>query len=97
MKPFIITTIVDVIRHLQSMYDVYELNFHPDDNYSDYVDNLGNNAFTDEEALMLDLAMERCFFVCEDEGFDLYELGNEIQLREYKKRGILPQDFGVER
>ena len=93
MKPIVIASIVDVINFLQSLYDQYDLAFHPDDQFCDYVDNLGQQVFTDHQACMLDDAMEKCFFVCEDNGFDLYEIGHELQIREFKKRGILPQDF----
>jgi hypothetical protein len=56
-----------------------------------YVDNFGNPTFTEEEALVLDTVMEECFFVCDKAGLDLYEIGHEVQLREFRKRGILPQ------
>ena len=88
-EPIIIANMVDVVTFLQSLYDKYDLAFHPDDQFIDYVDDLEQPLFNEGNALLLDEAMEACFFVCEKVGFDLYEVGHEIQLREFRKRGII--------
>jgi len=91
MNTIAINNIADVVRFFQFLYDEFDLAFHPDDAFIDYVDGHGNLTFTEEEALVLDEKMEECFFLCEKAGLDLYEIGHEIQLREFRKRGILPQ------
>ena len=91
MKTIAINNIADVVRFFQSLYDEFDLAFHPDSEFIDYVDNLGNPTFTEAEALVLDEAMEACFFLCDKAGLDLYEIGQEVQLKEFRKRGILPQ------
>jgi hypothetical protein len=91
MKSINIKTIKDVTAFFQSLYDLYDVAFHPDDCFGDYVDNLGNPTFTDEEAIVLDETMEKCFFLCDKIGVDLYEIGCEAQLKEFTKRGIFPQ------
>lgn len=92
MKKIKINTVKDITTFFQSLYDLYDLAFHPDDCFGDYVDNLGHPTFTESEALVLDETMEKCFFLCDKAGLDLYEIGCEVQLREFRKRGILPQE-----
>jgi len=89
MQSIEIDNIADVIRFFQSLYDACDLCFHPDDNFMDHVDINGQPVFTGVEALVLDGMMEKCFFVCEKAGHDLYEVAHEIHVREIGKRGIL--------
>jgi len=59
------------------------LNFHPDDDFNDYV-NLKNNLplYSNEEASIRNELMNKCFDVCELEGIDIYDMMLEVTLIE---------------
>lgn len=69
-----ILTIEDVKAFLQSLYNKYDLAFHPDDSFHGYVDTKGQSIFSKIEADLLDEVMERCFLVCQEHGFVLDEM-----------------------
>lgn len=69
----------------------------PDDDFADYVKTgTDEPSFTQEEADHLNQVMTDCFQYCEENDFDIYEIAGEIQVEEYKKRGLLPENFGTE-
>jgi hypothetical protein len=58
------------------------LNFHPDDDFNDYVKDNGEPCYTTLEAEFRNLLMEQCFEVCEREGKDIYCLMMDVFLVE---------------
>ena len=67
------------------------LNFHPDDDFNDYV-NLENNLplYSNEEASIRNELMNKCFEVCELEGIDIYDLMLEVTLTETGMDALIP-------
>lgn len=54
-----------------------KVNFHPDDDFSDYI-NLNTNepTFNAEEVAIFNTLMDESFVVCESNQTDIYELAN---------------------
>jgi len=53
--------------------------FHPDKSFNSYkVSRSGNQLFTHREAYDLDKILGDCFFVCEKNTTDIYEISDEI-------------------
>ena len=53
-----------------------KVNFHPDDDFENYVcEKTGERTFTDEQCRRLNAVMEECFRVCEQYRRDIYEIG----------------------
>ena len=58
-------------------------NFHPDDDFFDYVVyETRLPSYTDEEATLRNYLMERCFIVCEENGADIYSTMGDVFLKE---------------
>ena len=57
-----------------------KVNFHPDDSFSDYVNEYDGARFSDEEVQILDNRMKECFDVCEREAEDIYDIAFDIML-----------------
>lgn len=89
MKPITINSIEDVEAFFQFLYDEYDLAFHPDDPFHDYIDRYGKPLFTKEESDYLDSVMHKCFEVCEQNGTFVYHVMEPIQRAEFKKRGYI--------
>ena len=55
-----------------------EMLLHPDDSFTWIIDNMEDDGeeadITREQAEYLDDVMDKCFEVCDDYGFDIYEL-----------------------
>lgn len=84
-----ITTITDleeVKSFFISLIEEENLNFHPDEDFNNYI-NLDSKlpTYTDEEAMRLNGLLEKCFEICEKERIDIYNLSMEIFL---KKTGL---------
>lgn len=62
---------------------VYErkVNFHPDDDFADYVSYEDKTpSFTEDEVTMYNGLMEESFIICEKAGVDIYAIGfDELQ------------------
>lgn len=84
MKQITINDTNDVKIFFQFLYDEYDLIFHPDDSFHEYIDNTGALVFSEEQADYLDSVMQKCFDVCGDR---IYEIMEPIQKAEFKKRG----------
>ena len=71
-----ITTVADVKAFFHHLVDERKVNFHPDDDFADYV-SLDDQTptFTDEEVAVYNRLMDESFDVCEAAGVDIYELG----------------------
>jgi hypothetical protein len=70
-----ITTIEDVKLFAFQLVNEENLNFHPDNDFLDYV-NIETNlpVYLPEESKNLNALMNKCFEVCEQYNEDLYEL-----------------------
>jgi hypothetical protein len=89
METIAINNIKDVEDFLQFLYDEYDLVFHPDDSFEEYIDRKGEPAFTKRESHYLDSVMEKCFDLCEQNGTNIYEVMEPIQRAEFRKRGYI--------
>lgn len=69
-----ITTIQDVKSFADYLYKEKSVAFHPDEDFSDYIDNTGNSCFTDKEAQLLNQRMNECFNICSTNDTCIYEL-----------------------
>lgn len=67
------------------------VNFHPDDDFNDYI-NLKENksSYTKEEADLRNELMSNCFEVCEKEGVDIYDVMLEVTLIETGMDKLIP-------
>ena len=73
-----ITTVADVKAFFHHLVDERKLNFHPDDDFADYISvKEGTPTFTNEEVTVYNRLMEESFDVCDAAGVDIYELGFE--------------------
>jgi len=70
-----INTIQDVELFAFQLVNDENLSFHPDDNFSNYI-NLETQEplYSDEEVSFLNKQMERSFDICNQFGADIYEL-----------------------
>ena len=87
MQVITIKTIKDVQDFFQSLYDNYDVAFHPDDSFHGYVNEKDEPTFSSVDADNLDAVMKRCFDICDENETDIYETGVEIQTAEFRKRG----------
>lgn len=94
MKVYTINSIESMQQFFTDIIVNYDCSLSPDDSFKNMVDQNTNRVFTDEGAEYLDGVMAQCFDYCKVNGLDLYEFACEVQIREYKKRGLLPADFG---
>ena len=71
--------------HIESVNDVeaffhhlvgdHKVNFHPDDNFADYISiEAKTPSFTNDEVSLYNRLMDACFDVCETVGVDIYEM-----------------------
>lgn len=76
---FQIKTVEDVKSFFKILHQEYQLAFHPDDPFEDYV-SIGTGAatFSKEEAKYLNEVMNQCFEVCEEAHEDIYQIGLAI-------------------
>ena len=70
-----ITSVSDVKAFFHHLVDERKLNFHPDDDFADYI-SLDDKTptFTDDEVILYNRLMEESFDACEAAGVDIYEL-----------------------
>ena len=71
-----IDTEKDARRFLEWLKGVVGSGFHPDDDLREYEDEDGCRLFSEDEAAELQVALDACFDVCEDNGVDIYSLCN---------------------
>ena len=71
-----ITSVADVKAFFHHLVDERKVNFHPDDDFADYI-SLDDQtpSFTDDEVILYNRLMEESFDACEAAGVDIYELG----------------------
>lgn len=68
----------DIKNFFTTLYTNYNLVFHPDDSFDQYIDENGNNIFTTEEIEHLDEIMDKCFFIAKANHLDIYQIGLDI-------------------
>lgn len=86
MKTITINNTNDVRNFFQFLYDEYDLIFHPDDSFHEYIDNNGFQMFSSEQADHLDALIQKCFDICGDK---IYETLEPIQRAEFRRRGYV--------
>lgn len=65
----------DVVKFFVWLMFDEGVNFHPDDDFKDYVNySTGKRSYSDKEADYLNLTMSRCFRICKKEDLDVYQL-----------------------
>lgn len=73
-----INNLVDVTRFFKYLTEERHVSFHPDDDFSSYVNiETGRPTFTPEECREYNAAMQQCFQVCQSVGEDIYLIGLE--------------------
>lgn len=79
MENFRIETVEDVKAFFETLHNKYELAFHPDDPFEDYVSiETGTPTFTANEAKYFNALMNQCFEVCERKDVEIYLIGLEL-------------------
>ncbi|MDD4992830.1 MAG: hypothetical protein PHR83_11400 [Paludibacter sp.] len=80
-----INTIQDVELFAFQLVNDESLSFHPDDDFSNYI-NLETREplYSNEEVSTLNKQMERCFNICDQFGVDIYELMGHPLLEKLK-------------
>lgn len=69
-----INTIEDVKAFAQHLVEVEKISFHPDDDFTDYLNENKEPFYTSEEATWRNKMMERCFEVCNENDVEIYEI-----------------------
>ena len=70
-----INSVRDVEIFASQLVNDENLSFHPDDNFSDYINLVTQKSlFSVEKAALLNKMMDQCFEVCLKKNVDIYEL-----------------------
>ena len=73
-----ITTVEEVKDFFRHIFFDLDINFHPDDDFKDYIDSTtGERSMDDEQAELYNRLMDEAFEVCDDED-RVYELGCDL-------------------
>ena len=71
-----INSVKEVEKFFQYLVEERKLNFHPDEDFINYVSySSGERTFTDEECQLYNRLMDERFDVCKKAGVDIYEVG----------------------
>lgn len=71
-----INTVDDVRMFFKYLVNDKELNFHPDTDFTDYINiSTGKTIFSDEEITRYNRIMDSCFVVCNKHNVDIYDFG----------------------
>ena len=74
-----IKTVKDVEAFFHHLLDERKVNFHPDDDFADYISVYdGTPSFTGDEVLLYNRLMDESFSVCENTKEDIYKIGLEL-------------------
>ena len=72
-----ITTVEEVKNFFHHIVYDLDINFHPDDDFKDYVSyETGERTMNDEQAELYNRLMDEAFEVCDDD--QVYEIGSEL-------------------
>jgi len=96
MKTYEINSIQSIKDFFQSLYTDHNLLLDLDLPFADYTTEENVPCFDKEQAEYLDKIMVECFEWCEANKLDVHEIGFDIQVAEFKKRGFYPADFEFE-
>ena len=92
-----IQNIGDVEEFFTHLMDVELLNFHPDDDFKDYICMEGANAmspsYTPGEAELRNDMLAQCFAVCERAGVDIYNVGFNLVYGRLKRALNFEEEF----
>ena len=74
-----ITSVEEVTQFFKFLIEEKRLNFHPDDDFAEYVYNETQEPFFNEaEVKLYNRLMDECFAVCAESNYSIYEIGLEI-------------------
>lgn len=74
-----IKSIEDVKTFFHHLVNERKVNFHPDDDFADYIGYEDKTpTFTEEEVFLYNRLMEESFDVCEEANADVYEIGFDV-------------------
>lgn len=77
---FNINNIDDVRAFAKHLTFIEGVAFHCDDDFNDYINSETKEAtYTQEEAELRNVTMQKCFEVCEKEGVEIYDLMSQHQ------------------
>lgn len=74
-----IHSIEDVEAFFHHLVEERKVNFHPDDDFADYIcyeDHFPT--FTENEVIIYNRLMDESYYVCDKAGIDIYEIGLPI-------------------
>lgn len=75
----IIQTTADVEKFINCLIQEENLNFHPDEDFKNYVQvDTGLPSYTEEEAELRNHLLDQSFDICERYQADIYQIGIEI-------------------
>lgn len=75
---FNISNINDVREFAKHLTFKEELNFHPDEDFCNYINyETKQPSYTQEEIKIRNKAMNKCFEICEKENVDIYDIMSE--------------------
>lgn len=81
----VIKTVEDVQAFFRELH-AEDLNFHPDDDFSNYVNiDTGQPTYTISEAVERNKLLDQSFEVCEQNRVDIYELCIDIFITDFYK------------
>lgn len=87
-----ITTIEDIKAFAKYLTNDLHLNFHPDDDFSFYVNyETKEPTFSPEEAAKYNALMNECFDVCEKANVDVYDV-----MGEYLRNKVIALELSIE-
>ena len=79
-----IESIKDVETFFHHLIDERKVNFHPDDDFANYVSLKDHTpTFSEEEVVIYNRLMDESFDVCDKENVDIYEIGIEYLMPSY--------------
>ena len=79
-----ITSIKDVELYFHHLVDERKVNFHPDDDFANYVSLKDHTpTFSDEEVGVYNRLMDESFDVCDKSNTDIYEIGIKFLMLSY--------------
>ena len=80
-----ITNIDEVRAFFQYLVNERGCNFHPDDDFAEYVSNAdGSPTFSKEEIASFNRLMDECFTVCAESNESIYDIGLEVLRKRIK-------------
>ncbi len=91
LKAYFIENLEDVKQYLKDLHEIYDSEFHPDDDFEDFTDTDGNTTFTVEQAKYLNKIMIQCFDVCDKNDLEIYDVAGEVQMEIWRRNGVWPK------